>query len=141
MGGGLSMIHIIGACLGDATSSFFFFFFNKLNYKADRIFLLSVRSRYGTWPYMLVTLWMLFFGKSMKVLGKILCFLVHCPLVGNSKMGWNKEKPDDLDSLSSKELQLMVLQKVSILRMFIVAPVIIMKPGNNLITVEKAMTK
>lgn len=47
MGGGLSMIHIIGACLGDATSSFFFFF-NKLNYKADRIFLLSVRSRYGT---------------------------------------------------------------------------------------------
>ena len=42
--------------------------------------------------------------------------------------------------LCSKELQFMVLQKVSIMRMFTVV-LLIKKPGSNLMTIETKMEK
>ena len=42
--------------------------------------------------------------------------------------------------LCSKELQFMVLQKVSIMRMFTIA-LLIRKPGSNLMTIETKMEK
>ena len=60
----------------------------------------------------------------------------------NSKIRWHKEKAwwHMPILLCSKELQFMVLQKVSIMRMFPVA-LLIRKPGSNLMTIETKVEK
>lgn len=116
------MKYITGACLGDASYSFFFF--SKLSHKADWIFLLSTSmctkcnpGVVGIKHELTYTSYSLNgYSEEEYELGWINPLRADSvpSAIVNSKVAWNKEKAWWLVavSLCSKELQLMVLQTV-----------------------------
>lgn len=120
--GAHTMMCIPGACLGKAT-----FFSSKLRHTADQIFILSMSSGHVAWIYKYWLFFVFCLGNSMKLVEWIhFCADSVSSGIANSKVGSSKEKADGLYQ-SSKELHLMVLQKVSIERMFTVAVFLITK--------------